>query len=151
VQSLLVAPYETTDGTAESAVSYALCYRCHERSQILNSVTFPQHMSHVVADRSPCSVCHDAHGISSAQATPMSNSKLINFDTSVVTPIRSPADLSISLWAPAPDLLSELPRRAAFAAVVSQRRAILQPTPTPTPTVPQPALPQHIRGRRGGR
>jgi hypothetical protein len=85
-EPLLLAPYETLDGTTESTVTYALCYRCHERSTILTSPTFPQHLTHVVNDRTPCSVCHDAHGISSAQGNAMTNSKLINFDTSVVTP-----------------------------------------------------------------
>ena len=86
VTPLLLAPYETLDNTPESAVTYALCYRCHERTLVLTSATFPQHQTHVVNDRTPCSVCHDAHGISSAQATAITNSKLINFDMSVVTP-----------------------------------------------------------------
>jgi predicted CXXCH cytochrome family protein len=34
----------------------------------------------------PCSVCHDGHGISSAQGTMMNNANLINFDISVVQP-----------------------------------------------------------------
>jgi predicted CXXCH cytochrome family protein len=86
VKPLLQLPYSTLDFTTESANSYALCYKCHERSLILNSPTFPQHNSHVVADQTPCSVCHDAHGVSSTQGNAMHNSKLINFDTTVVTP-----------------------------------------------------------------
>jgi hypothetical protein len=156
VQSLLVAPYETIDGTSESAVTYALCYRCHERSLILTSATFPQHMSHVVTDRTPCSVCHDSHGISSAQATAMSNSKLINFDTSVVTPDPVTGRLEYqSLGSRAGTCYLSchgVPHSPlSYPSVASP---MLQPTPAPTPltpTVPQQAMPLHIRGPRSGR
>src|SRR5262249_29465579 len=74
------------DGTSENADTYALCYRCHQRSSILSNASFTQHQSHIVNQNTPCSVCHDAHGISSAQGNLVNNSKLINFDTSVVTP-----------------------------------------------------------------
>lgn len=83
---LLLARYETTDGTAESADAYALCYRCHERGSILGNASFTYHQLHIVNSNTPCSVCHDAHGISSAQGNMVNNSKLMNFDTSVVTP-----------------------------------------------------------------
>jgi predicted CXXCH cytochrome family protein len=85
VRGLLTAGYETADNTPESANAYALCYRCHDRSVMLNSPTFPQHNSHVVNDQTPCSVCHDPHGISSAQGNMTNASHLINFDTTVVT------------------------------------------------------------------
>lgn len=83
---LLISNYDTTDGSSESSVAYALCYRCHQRSSILNNNSFSRHRQHVVNDRVPCSVCHDAHGISSAQGTPTTNAHLINFDTAVVFP-----------------------------------------------------------------
>jgi len=63
-----------------------MCYRCHERSSILSDQSFVGHQRHIVNDRTPCSVCHDAHGISSAQGNATNNSKLINFDISVVQP-----------------------------------------------------------------
>jgi predicted CXXCH cytochrome family protein len=82
---LLVARYETADSTAESPGAYALCYRCHERTSILADQSFTAHKLHVVDQRTSCSACHDAHGISSAQGTASKHSKLINFDTRVVT------------------------------------------------------------------
>jgi predicted CXXCH cytochrome family protein len=85
---LLVARYVTDDFTPESQSSYALCYRCHERDGpdgILNDRSFP-HQEHVVDEQTPCSACHDAHGISSAQGTPSRNSHLINFDSTIVFP-----------------------------------------------------------------
>src|SRR5581483_279692 len=45
IRPLLVLPYDTTDNAPENAVSYALCYKCHQRSLILQSPTFPQHNS----------------------------------------------------------------------------------------------------------
>ena len=85
-QPMLVAQYETFDGTSESESAYALCYRCHERSSILNNESFPRHSTYIVDQRTPCSVCHDAHGINSAQGSMRNNAHLINFDTSVVQP-----------------------------------------------------------------
>jgi hypothetical protein len=38
----------------------------------------------VVTARTPCSACHDAHGISRVQGGPRQHSNLINFDTSIV-------------------------------------------------------------------
>ncbi len=85
---ILLERYETLDFTPESSAAYALCYRCHQRDGfggILNDASFP-HRVHVVDSRTPCSACHTAHGISSAQGTLMNNSHLINFDTSIVFP-----------------------------------------------------------------
>ena len=90
-QPLLIARYRTDDFTTESVSSYALCYRCHERTGsggILDDASFPFHRQHVVDARTPCSACHDAHGISSAQGTRRNNSHLINFDTTIVFPDR---------------------------------------------------------------
>lgn len=75
--------YETTDYTAESNFAYALCYDCHSRNSILSNESFPEHRRHL-DDRIPCSACHDAHGISSAQGSTRNHSHLINFDTSIV-------------------------------------------------------------------
>jgi predicted CXXCH cytochrome family protein len=85
---LLVARYATQDYTSENATAYALCYRCHERSSILNDDSFSLHKKHIDGERATCSTCHDAHGISSAQGNSTQNSNLINFDTSVVFPSR---------------------------------------------------------------
>ena len=70
---LLIARYETADFTSESAQAYDLCYRCHIRSNILNDQSFPYHSTHIVDQRAPCAACHDAHGISSAQGSPLGN------------------------------------------------------------------------------
>jgi hypothetical protein len=83
---LLVARYDTIDNTAESATAYALCYRCHDRTSILNDESFSSHKKHIQDLNTPCSICHDPHGISSTQGNPTNNAHLMNFDTSVVTP-----------------------------------------------------------------
>lgn len=82
---LLLARYDTTDNTPESSAAYALCYTCHDRSSILSDQSF-KHKTHVVDKQTPCSVCHDAHGISSAQGTVLHNAALVNFDVTVVRP-----------------------------------------------------------------
>jgi len=82
---LLRLRYETADYTVESAESYALCYSCHSRTSILGNESFPYHMEHIVEENSPCSACHDPHGISSTQGNSVNNSNLINFDISIVT------------------------------------------------------------------
>ncbi len=83
---VLVAPYETRDMTTESAQAYALCYQCHDRANILGNFSFPTHSLHIVDQQTPCSACHDSHGISSARGTPSGNAKLINFATTIVFP-----------------------------------------------------------------
>lgn len=85
---LLRMRYETNDYTPESASAYALCYHCHHRdgaTGILRDVSFP-HNVHVVDARTPCSACHDAHGISSLQGSSINNAHLINFDRNIVQP-----------------------------------------------------------------
>jgi len=79
---LLAYRYETADYTEESEFAYELCYKCHNRNSILNDESFSQHRKHT--EQAPCSVCHDAHGISSAQGMSKNNSHLINSDISVV-------------------------------------------------------------------
>jgi len=85
---ILLNRYDSSDFTPESSAAYALCYRCHDRDGaggILQDRSFP-HRLHVVDARTPCSACHDAHGIASAQGNRRNNSHLINFDTSIVFP-----------------------------------------------------------------
>jgi len=83
---LLVRRYQTQDGINESASNYALCYGCHDRNNILNDNSFKEHDKHIRGENAPCNVCHDPHGVSLAQGNATNNSKLINFDTSVVSP-----------------------------------------------------------------
>lgn len=86
---LLVTRQTTADRSSESASAYGLCYRCHDRTSILGDQSFSGHRKHIVEERTPCTVCHDSHGIASATGTPTANSHLINFQTSVVSPSRT--------------------------------------------------------------
>ena len=86
---ILKYQYITTDNTSESYSNYALCYSCHDRNSIINNTggnnTFKEHRKHIVEERTPCSVCHDSHGISSLQGNSTNNSNLINFNTAIVS------------------------------------------------------------------
>jgi predicted CXXCH cytochrome family protein len=79
---ILRANYRTIDRTTESPQAYAGCYRCHNRASILNNQSFPEHREHIVDQKTPCSVCHDPHGVAR-------NTHLINFDRLVVDPSES--------------------------------------------------------------
>lgn len=83
-EPLLVRNYDTDDFTTESAQAYALCYLCHSRESILNNESFSRHRRHIVDIQTPCSVCHDPHGV---QGNRRNHSNLINFDLSVVLPV----------------------------------------------------------------
>lgn len=87
-EHLLVENYSTTDNTIETTEAYALCYRCHDRNILMSplSSAFRLHSKHVQQENTPCSVCHDAHGISATQGSFSNNRALINFDTTVVAP-----------------------------------------------------------------
>jgi len=86
-EHLLVENYTTTDNTTETTDAYALCYKCHSRSVLMSPASaFKLHFKHVDQQKTPCSVCHDAHGISATQGNSTNNRALINFDTTVVTP-----------------------------------------------------------------
>ncbi len=78
--------YETADFTQESATNYELCYSCHSQTSILNDDSFGDHDKHIRGEDTPCSACHDSHGISSSQGNSTNNSHLINFDLSIVSP-----------------------------------------------------------------
>jgi cytochrome c553 len=85
---ILKYQYEKTDNTPESAFAYELCYTCHTRNQYNTdggeTVQQKIHYRHVVTEQTPCNVCHDPHGISNLQGSPMNNTHLINFDISIV-------------------------------------------------------------------
>ncbi len=89
-EPLLVRNYDSDDFTIESAQAYSLCYGCHSRDSILGDASFPLHRRHIVDLRTPCSVCHDAHGVYRAQGNTVNHSSLINFDLSVVSRAMTP-------------------------------------------------------------
>ncbi len=72
-QPILEREYQANDPSTESFQYYALCYKCHNRSFLIDDQarTF-LHKKHVVDKQAPCAVCHDAHGS-------RGNSHLINF------------------------------------------------------------------------
>ena len=83
---LLERNYSVSDDTVESAQAYALCYKCHERTSILSDRSFPYHRLHVVDERTPCSACHDPHGVRGTRGFQSDHTHLINFDTVIVQP-----------------------------------------------------------------
>lgn len=85
---ILERQYVTTDNTAYAVSNFALCFKCHSSTSIMADASFGKHNKHIAGERTPCSVCHDAHGVP-APGTTTSNSRLINFDTSVVGPSSS--------------------------------------------------------------
>ncbi|MBK7104908.1 MAG: hypothetical protein IPH62_06460 [Ignavibacteriae bacterium] len=81
--------YSKIYGTAESYLSYELCYQCHNRDEIINGVGRFQnrvHRRHIVIANIPCNFCHDPHGIDASQGNLVNNSNLINFDLSEAEP-----------------------------------------------------------------
>jgi predicted CXXCH cytochrome family protein len=84
---LLAGRYDMDNqNTTESAATYALCYKCHDRTIVLSNTSCREHDRHVRSENASCSICHDPHGISSAQGTTTNNAHLINFDKRFVTP-----------------------------------------------------------------
>jgi predicted CxxxxCH...CXXCH cytochrome family protein len=75
---LLERRYETGDPSALSSARYALCFKCHSESDLMNDNSFAEHDKHIRGEDAACSVCHDPHG--------SDQTHLINFDTRVVTP-----------------------------------------------------------------
>ncbi len=82
-RQLVLADYQP-----ESAASYALCYKCHNRDSILADQSFRAtgstgqdrgHRYHVVDQQTACTTCHDSHASASAN-------NLINFNMDYVTP-----------------------------------------------------------------
>jgi predicted CXXCH cytochrome family protein len=61
-EAILEREYQAGDPATESFASYALCYKCHNRSSLLDGASRFPHRRHVVDARASCAVCHDAHG-----------------------------------------------------------------------------------------
>ncbi len=84
--ALLERQYLTGDLTPESAASYALCYKCHDREALLSErSTFPKHRVHVAEQSAPCSACHAAHGVSREAGNERNNAHLVSFDLAIVS------------------------------------------------------------------
>jgi predicted CXXCH cytochrome family protein len=98
--------YEIADGTPESYASYALCYRCHERTSILQDASFRKkaapktasgggHSGHLRAGAS-CAACHDPHGVNVTTGPFASaagdHGHLVNFDALTVRPLAGSAN-----------------------------------------------------------
>ncbi|UCF32298.1 MAG: hypothetical protein JSV78_08165 [Phycisphaerales bacterium] len=84
---LLERNYTVRDDNSESEYEYAMCYKCHQRSSILSDQSFPFHVLHIVDQRSPCSACHDPHGVTGTVPSPSDHTHLINFDLQIVRPV----------------------------------------------------------------
>jgi predicted CXXCH cytochrome family protein len=83
---LLERNYAVLDDNPESEFEYAMCYKCHQRTTVLSPQSFPLHRLHVVDERTPCSACHDPHGVSLTQGFGSDHTHLINFDLRIVSP-----------------------------------------------------------------
>jgi predicted CXXCH cytochrome family protein len=84
---LLERALSTEDGTVEGPSAYALCYKCHDRAVLLSERSaFRLHGRHVRDASTPCTACHDPHGVSSLRGNPVNNAHLIDFDVSIVKP-----------------------------------------------------------------
>jgi predicted CXXCH cytochrome family protein len=93
---LLERRYDTGSSVSYTAgVTYALCDKCHD---IANSIMLNQscrvHSMHISGEHASCSTCHAAHGIQGGNTT--NNASLINFDTSIVTPLSTTQPMVVS-------------------------------------------------------
>lgn len=84
---LLEKNYIVKDPNPYLRDDYALCYKCHSENSILNDESFKLHNLHIRRESTPCSVCHDPHGVNEPPASRSNNTHLINFDMKVVSKI----------------------------------------------------------------
>jgi len=85
--------YEMLGGNTENLATYALCYRCHDRNNLLSNASFKKNATSGKGGHSlhlgygggvPCSVCHDPHGIYDDKHLSGDHTNLINFNTTEV-------------------------------------------------------------------
>jgi predicted CXXCH cytochrome family protein len=60
-EPILEREFQAGDPVVESPAAYALCYKCHNRTTLLNNGRFP-HDAHLLRGNVSCSSCHDVHG-----------------------------------------------------------------------------------------
>lgn len=82
------------------ATSYALCYKCHDRTKVLTNLSWPRHNQHIIDLQGPCSLCHDPHGVAGGASggTVARNDHLINFDRRFVTPCTGTGCGTVPYW-----------------------------------------------------
>jgi len=84
---LLEKEYNADSVVIESPQSFALCYKCHDRTALMTTGKFPhaQHLSNttVPTNTASCAACHDPHGS-------RNQSHLINFMLFDGTALRNP-------------------------------------------------------------
>ena len=81
---ILERRYDMVDRVSEAAALYALCYKCHNRASIRGDASFPYHLAHINGYATPCTTCHDPHGVDASQGPGVTN--LVNFDRRYVSP-----------------------------------------------------------------
>lgn len=84
---LLEKQYDTDSVVVESPQTFALCYKCHDRTALMTTGKFPhaQHLSNatVPSNTASCAACHDPHGA-------RTQAHLINFMLFDGTAMRNP-------------------------------------------------------------
>ncbi len=99
---------ENPDIFPSTAVTYPLCFRCHDPDYLMDPLRLPHsdsvtlHRSHVLdhISKAPCAACHDPHGVSLAYGATIVNAvHLVNFDTRYAgpTPVYSAAARSCTV------------------------------------------------------
>lgn len=76
--------FDASDNISESSYTYALCYRCHNRTSILGNESFKYHSLHIQGKSlsqsgTSCFTCHNSHGSVDAKY-------LLQFNKLVVSP-----------------------------------------------------------------
>jgi len=94
--ALLKDHYDTSPVADESEFAFALCYRCHDRANLLSNESFPYHKEHILGSPvngvpgTSCASCHNAHGSLDA-------SHLIEFNPAIAGPTQFGAARFIDL------------------------------------------------------
>ncbi|MCX6996589.1 MAG: hypothetical protein NTV49_05775 [Kiritimatiellaeota bacterium] len=129
-----------TDFSAEGPDIYALCYKCHSRTSLLNDESFKQHKKHIVDAQTACTTCHDAHG---AETVP----HLVNFNTRYVSPSKTNGKLEYVDQSKSCSLMCHNKDHAALSALTNSVTTLTNSISF-LPGSGTNALPSGIRFRR---